>query len=228
MTLSKRDAKLLLILLGIAIMLAGYFAVYNPYISRTETVEAETAALQPQLTELQGYYQNLDSYNAETEDAKETIAEEMSKYPTDVRQEDLVMYTVGMEESIHMSVTSITVSDPAVMLQFGAPPEDGDAAAAPRSLTAFRRSAVITCNLSYQNLKDMIDYINGTSQRTALDSVTVTYDAESGKLTGGATFDKYFITGDGDAYSATNVPNTSLGKSDLFGTMLPTPAKAAD
>lgn len=221
MTISKRDAKLLLILLGIIVLLVCYLAVYSPYTTRADSVRSETEALRPTLEQLQSYSQNLDAYKADTETAKTAIADALTRYPTDVRQEDLIMYTVDMADRTGLSVDSISTDTPAALLQFTENTENADGTLTPRTLTAFTRSATLSCSMTYSALKSMIDYISTSALRTALDSVTVSYDSETAGLTGTVTFDKYFITGDGDTYTATDVPSTALGRDNLFGTLTP-------
>lgn len=73
MTISKRDAKLLLCLLGIGIFLLFYLAVYGNLNSQAEKVRADTAALMPELTELRGYNTNRETYQKGIDDAKAQI-----------------------------------------------------------------------------------------------------------------------------------------------------------
>ena len=218
MTISKRDAKLLLILLGIIILLVGYLAVYNPYVGKTETVEAESAALQPELAELQGYYSNLDSYYAGIDDAADTVQEELEKYPSDVRPEDLIMYVISLEDKIGLDITSIVFSGVDPIITFQTVDENEDGTYAVRDVSAFRSGMTVSCSLGYQEMKDMIDYLADTPLRTALDTVSVSFNSETGKLVGTATINKYFVAGADEEYVATEVPTVPIGTDDIFGT----------
>lgn len=218
MTLSKRDIKLLFILLGAVFLLIGYFAVYSPYTAKAETVESETNELKPRLEELRGYFQNLDVYEKDINSAKQTIRTEMKRYPSDVRPENMILYAQTIRQNFGVDITGLSFDTPLSILTFQGVEQQGDDTQV-RELTAFRRSMTITCNLSYRQLKDMIAYINSTEQRTAVDSVNISYDSESGELTGDATLVQYFITGEGDKYIAAEVPDVELGRENLFGTM---------
>lgn len=220
MTIRKRDAKLLLILLGVVILLIGYFAVYSPYSALADDVASQTDALRPQLTKLQGYEQNLGTYRTGTAKASSSIGAELKRYPADVRPEDMVMYAETLRTNFALNIKGISFGQPAPLLRFKGIQAKGSAIGT-RDLTAYRRSMTITCDLSYQKMKDMIDYINSTGLRASIESITVSYDAGAGRLTGDAVLDQYFITGGGDKYTATQVPDTPLGKSDLFGTISP-------
>jgi hypothetical protein len=218
MTLSKRDIKLLFILLGAVFLLIGYFAVYSPFTAKTEAVEEETNELKPRLEELREYFENIDTYKAGIEKAKQTVQTEMKHYPTDVRPENMILYAQTLHEKFGVDVTGMSFDDPLSILTFKGVEEQGNDTQV-RELTAFQRSMTITCNLNYQQMKDMITYINTNDPRTSVDSINISYDSESGELTGDATLIQYFVTGEGDKYIAADVPNVKLGRENLFGTV---------
>lgn len=225
MTISKRDTKLLLMLLGIIILMATYLAVYNPYISKTEAVQAETAAIKPELTELEGYYENLSTYQAEIESFRQTIEDELKNYPTQIRPEDLVMYAIGLEDSIGLNISSIAFSQTEPMMPLQLPQQDESGLFSLREASAYHSGMTISFALGYQQLKDTIDYLAKTDKRTALDTISVSFNAEDGGLLGTATINKYFVAGPDETYVETIVPNVPIGTDDLFGTFT---AVAAD
>lgn len=218
MTISKRDAKLLLILFGIVILLVGYLAVYNPYNNKADEVKAEISELETSAEELRGYYNNLDAYYAGIDSASEIIEEEMGRYPTSVRHEDMIMYAISMEKDIDIDITNISFSGPNVVAAFQGASEDENGETVVKDMTAQQNAMTVSCDMSYKGLKDMIKYITKTEQRTTLDSVSVSFDAETAQINGSATFNKYFISSPDDEYVETQVPKIPLGKDDLFGT----------
>ena len=62
MRISKRDLKFLLALVGLLAFLALYFLVAQRYQSKTDSVRASVSVLEPQVAELEGYHQNLTTY----------------------------------------------------------------------------------------------------------------------------------------------------------------------
>lgn len=217
MHISKRDANLLLILLGILLFVAGYFTVYLPYQNKTEELQAEIAALQPTLSELKGYEEKLDSYKAGIDEMEGKIAAEMARFPSDVRPEDFVVYAIELEEKIGLDVTSLDFAEPALISQFDGIKKDGSAYTV-TPLTAYRYAATAKCSLSYEELKDLIRYINDTPLCTKLNNLSVSFDAESGELIGSVALDKYFVSSGSDPYVPTRVPSVRLGTGNLFGT----------
>ena len=221
LTISKRDAKLLLILLGIIILLVAYLAIYNPYSAKTAAVEAETAALQPELADLMGYYENLDSYYAGIDAAAQTVEAELRNYPAAIRSEDVILYAVAMENQTGASIQSISFHAEEIQSQFSVMDKAADGSYSTRELTAWRTGATVSCSLGYQQLKKVIDYVNKSGDRSALENVNVTFDSENGQLTGDIGFNQYFVASADDAYAPTAVSGVTLGRDDLFGTAAP-------
>lgn len=216
MTIRKRDIKLLLILAGIVLLAVSYFLVYQTYTAKAQTAEAAAQQLAPRLAQLRGYEQNLSRYRSETGKAEESIAAQMVRYPTDVRPEDMVMYAQTLGQTCGLDINKIAFADPVSVLTFKSVNAKGSGTS---DLTAYERSMTISCNLSYPGLKQMIDAVNGSALRTTVNSVSVSFDSETGQLTGNIQLSKYFITGNDSPYTPTTVPNMPLGKSNLFGTV---------
>ena len=224
--LSKRDQKLILILLGLIVLLLCYMLIYRPTIAETETVQGEISALEPTAAELRECYSQLEVYAAGIEEARDVIAQQLKQYPTDVRAEDLIMYVTALEET-SMDVTASPFSGELRIAVFDGVAEDENGAAVAKSYSASQLSMTVTCSLSYQALKDMADYIAATPLRTALDSVSLSFSSETGELIGSATIDKYYVSAGDEGYTATDVPDVELGTDDLFSTVTQADEEAA-
>lgn len=222
MRISKKDAKLLLVLLAVIIFIAGYFVVYSPYTQKAEKVEAEIAALKPELDVLQKHYDNLSVYETGIDESYATIEDTLGVYPADVRTEDLLIYAIELEKNTGVDIRTLAFSGANPLAAFDVVKEnDGGFAVTPYS--GSRTAMTATCALTYAQLKDLIDYVNSTPMRTTLDSVAVSYDASTGGLSGTLAMSKYFISTEGQEYEPTKVPKVSLGKDALFDTITITP-----
>jgi hypothetical protein len=62
-------------------------------------------------------------------------------------------------------------------------------------VTAYRIGTVMTGELNYPQLKNAIEHLYDSRQRTALDSLSVSYNAETGGLTATFSVAKYCSTG---------------------------------
>ena len=217
MRISKRDQKLLFILLGLLVFLVSYLGICDTYNDKKAEVNSQIESLQPRLNELRGYYANLSSYQSEIDRIKDSVNTDLSQYPSDVRSEDMIMYANELEEKLGITVEEINLTDPHVVAQFSVPKQtDNSYELVP--VAAMQSGIEIKCKLNYSQLKKLIDYIYNNSKQTIIDNISVSYDAETGGLTGTVTLEKYFISSSDYQYTETKIPSVKRGTTDPFGT----------
>jgi hypothetical protein len=226
MTISKRDAKLLLCLLGIGIFLLFYLAVYGNLNSQAEKVRADTAALMPELTELRGYNTNRETYQKGIDDAKALISELSVRYPNDVRAEDKIMFASALEQQVGLHISDASFSDPVLLLEFPTVQENGDSHVTV-PLSAYSSGMSISCTMTYPELKAAINYVYSQGYVQSLDSVSVSFDSATGELYGSMSILKYYITGADSTYHPTEVPDFPTGTNNIFSSITTAPATPA-
>ncbi len=217
MNISKRDQKLLLILLGLVIFIACWLGVHNSYQSKADGVLSEIAGLEPRLTELREHEAKLPEYQAGINAIAEDVTAELKKFPGDVRTEDMIMYGAGLEKALGIEVGSMAFMPAEMVSQFSIPVE-GDEGIMLVPYAALRTGMSISCELDYGRMKKLINYIYSTPQRTTLESLSVSYNAETAGLTGSASLAKFFMSGQDYVYEATVIPNIKQGTNNPFGT----------
>lgn len=217
MSISKRDQRLLFVLLGIAVFLVLYLLVYKSYNDKKADVQTQIDSLMPRLTELQGYNANLSSYQDGISKIENSVSTELSKFPSDVRSEDMIMYANELEDKLDISVQKIDIVPPELISQFNIPKQTSDGYTLV-PIAALRTGIDIDCTLDYNQLKKLINYIYATKQRTTLKSVNVSFNAETGGLVGTVSIEKYFVSSADYTYQKTDIPSVKKGTSDLFGT----------
>ena len=217
MKLAKRDLKLLRILAGLVIFLLLYLLVFNPAQTRLQEIEARSSQLTAQVQELETQYLHMADYEAGIDAGRKNVRELLESFPGDVKEEDILSYLLTMEakEGIHME--SVTFNPPEIVQSFPAVLEQSgqDVAA---EVEACRASPVMTGTLPYPQAKNVIDYFYASPRQTTLENATLTYNAESGQLTGTFQLAKYFIRWDGAEFIPERVPVVVIGLGVLFGT----------
>ncbi len=216
MKISKHDQKLILILLGLIIFFAAYFGISRPFNAKKDNIKTEIAELQTQAAELQAYVANEASYSTKIDEINSSINKELAKYPSDVRSEDLVIYIKGLEETTGITVQSLSIASPELVSQFNIPKKSGDTYEIV-PISAVKTALTIKCSLSYEQYKKLIKGIYSSANKTCLSSAALSYDQETGALSGVITIDKYFIASTDYTYSPTDIPDTQKGVSDPFG-----------
>lgn len=217
MKLAKRDVKLLLVLAGLLIFLAAYLLVFNPFQERTAAVKARISELQPQVQALEEDYLRLPEYEDGIKTSRAKVEDLLKAFPGDVKEEDVLSYLLTMEAREKIRMESVTFLDPELVRQFDAVVEK-DGQDVPEAMNVYRSSTVMTGTMSYPQAKSVIDYFYDSPKQTNLENAALTFNAETGLLTGTFQLAKYFVTWDGAEYKPERVPSTSLGLHDLFGT----------
>ena len=85
-------------------------------------------------------------------------------------------------------------------------------------MDAYSTDAVVTGQLTYPQLKSVISYLYAGKTQTSLNSVAVSFNAETGGLTGTFDIARYYVNYPGAVYTPEPLPEVALGVTDLFGT----------
>lgn len=107
MNISMRDKKILLMFLGVGVFAAGYFLGYRPQMEEAESIQAANVPLQDRLDDLLKLAENKDFYIEETNSIQEQIDEYTSEFPVNVRQEDGIVLSMNMEDSLDMQISNV-------------------------------------------------------------------------------------------------------------------------
>ena len=217
MKIAKRDLKLLLILAGLLVFLLMYMLVFNPMQTKINDVKAENAQLSAQVDDLEAKYLRMAEYEEGIQTSRAYVKETLKRFPGNVKEEDILSYLLTMEARQGIRMESVTFIKPELVQQFNLMTQvDGQDVAV--TAGAYRANTVMTGALNYPQAKNVINYLYGSDKQTTLESVTLTYNAETGKLTGSFELSKYFINWDGAEYVPERVPVVDIGLKDLFGT----------
>ena len=217
MKIAKRDLKLLLILAGLLVFLLLYMLVFNPLQTKISDVKEENAKLSEQVADLEAKYLRMAEYEEGIKNSRAYVKETLKSFPGDVKEEDILSYLLTMESRQGIRMQSVTFNDPVLVQQFDLMDQvDGQDVAVPAG--AYRASTVMTGTMNYPQAKNVINYFYNSDKQTTLETATLTYNAESGKLTGTFELAKYFISFDGADYVPERVPVVDIGLKDLFGT----------
>ncbi|MCM1105881.1 MAG: hypothetical protein NC355_02955 [Blautia sp.] len=85
------------------------------------TLEAENGVLAGQLQQVRDLEANLSTYTQQTDMFEKQIAEIIDKYPSNVREEDVVLYARDLTEGADIDVTSITINPANLLYALNAP-----------------------------------------------------------------------------------------------------------
>lgn len=86
-------------------------------------------------------------------------------------------------------------------------------------VSLYRMQNTITFNCTYDELKNIVDFLASEKTRMTIDSVNVTFSSSTGELGGTIVVDMYAMTGTGQEYTEPNTSPVKSGNHNLFGTV---------
>ena len=110
MNISMRDKKLLLMFSGVAVFGLGWFFGYRPQMEEAANIEAANKPLEEILSDLLELAGNRDFYISETENAQNKINEYVSKFPSDVKEENGIVLAQNIENSLGMQISNVGIA----------------------------------------------------------------------------------------------------------------------
>lgn len=218
--ISENVKKLLIVLIGVAVLLICYLLLYQRFTEQRDAAESAKAALQPTLEEYRGYAEHMEEYRTKTATDKTMIANTLKRLPSEVKYEDMILYTdaMGLESNVGLDESSIGFTDPMLFLEFnGVTADNVDAAAKAVPMKAYRSSFSIESAMNYEALKKLITYVYTTNYYTGLESVSATYNPTEGpELNVSAVIDMYSLNYEGAPNRGRNFGGIVRGTPDVF------------
>ncbi len=212
--LSLRDVNMILVVVGLVILVATYFLVYQNYSAKNAELDSQLTEREAHLKELQGYYDNLKEYERGTSEGKVNIAANLSRLPRGINSEDFLVYIMDSTAEVNADLYTVNFRDESEIATFSTV-VDGKK----QECKGYQVSASFTAQMNYAQLKNYLDYVyNQSDNVTFVDNFVVTYNAEGAKLDTTFGLSKYFITFDGSEYVPVPVPDVGIGVDDPFHT----------
>ena len=234
--MTKGQRNLLLFLLGVVILFVPIRYVAMNNFEDRKSIISEKDKQQVYYNDLKSKDVNRDQYIKDTENYKKEYQAILDEFPSEIYQENTIMYLQGIKDEYKFDFPSVTMGEEQLFYTLGtgavgdATLGDGAATDTTADDTTVADGAVasgdnyncysanfpVTYSGSYKDLKDVIDYIQGGDFRMTVDSISIAFDEETGKYTGEMSFTSYAVNG-GDRTTDQVDVNVQNGKDNIFG-----------
>ena len=203
--MKQSDAKILLVLLAIGLIVASIFLVAKPKNDSIKSLESQISELQARYDDLCEKEAHKDQFIAETKEFNEQFAAEVAKYAPDLNQENTLMFLKGVEEAHEFQNVSASLPRPTTYYVLGqgstaegaAVSEDAEEAA--KQYQVLSDAYSISYKGSYEDLKTYMDYIANYKYRMCISQITIAYASDAEKpldeCTGNLTLNDYAVIG---------------------------------
>lgn len=193
----------LMIMAALPIFFLGYLREKKAFEAEQSQMKAQISSLQATIAENMRYadvQEQIPEAAAALEESRLALYE---KFPTELREEDQIMYVLYLEELFETEISfSFGTVAPVRMLSDGAVLE---------GLTL-----TVNYETTYQGFKEMIDYLATDSRITSIQYATVDYDSENDTATGTLTLLCYIMDSDLLEYEEPDVNEPQTGKDNIL------------
>jgi hypothetical protein len=217
MNISRRDTKLLLILFGIVSFLLLYFLVFDAYTLESEKLLDDIDYYSNRLSRLNEAKSEAENFDKEIEASRGVIFDAQSGFPANIFAEDLIMYALELRDNTGITPTSIAFVRPVAVAQVKVLAPDEHERYSLTERNAYRTGINLNSSFTYQQLKDLADYIADDDSKTALNSVSVSYNPTTGLLHGNIVIYKYIINTGESEYIPAQIEDMPVGLPNPFG-----------
>lgn len=203
----KQNWKALVALVLLVATAMVYFNVYKPekeaYERKVNEMNTMITALQATIAENLRYVEIQEELPGANEAIEKSRLELYKKFPTQLLEEDQLMYVLYLEEifgtEIYFNFGTVT---PVAALSDGS------------MLNIL--SLTVNYNTSYDGFKEMIDYLASDSRITSVQTASMEYDSASDTAIGSLTLSCYIMDSELLQYQSPNVTTPEVGKDIIF------------
>jgi hypothetical protein len=203
----KQNWKALIALLLLIATGVVYFKVYTPakeaYERKVSELNMMITALQTTIAENLRYVEIQDELPPANEAIENSRLELYKKFPTELKEEDQLMYVLYLEE----------VFGTEIYFNFGA--VTPVAALSDGSMLNIL-SLTVNYKTTYDGFKEMIDYLASDSRITSVQTASMEYDAASDTAIGALTLSCYIMDSELLQYQAPDVTTPAVGKENIY------------
>lgn len=237
------------ILFAVLIVVAVYFLFYQKNMDKKEALIASNETLKSRVEALQVYYDNQVTYIEDMEKMKPEIDTILSKYVSDVREEDQIMQAVISQRLATVQYDSINLANKKEMLVIPAEIVQGANIEKYQKQIVFEEKTTTYNNkLDYHNLKTVIQSIFDSEYNIGIKTISygkatatestllgildaetgeiiyvkdTALDQEVGILEGTIDLEFYCVAGNGVEYTKPDMKEYLSGTEDFFALAVP-------
>lgn len=199
----KAVVAFLLLVAAVCVMFLVYRPAKQEYESKEKELNTMITALQSTIAENLRYVDVQDDLPAANEAITASRLELYKKFPTELREEDQIMYVVYLEDTFG---TEIQFSFGEVLPML--PLSDGS--------TLCGLSLTVNYQTNYAGFKEMINYLASDSRITSIQHATMEYDDTNDIAIGSLTLLCYVIDSELLEYQVSDITTPSTGKPNIF------------
>lgn len=217
MKISAKEKTLLIILASAILVFCAFFFGYRNISKQNDDLDSQIKKLNSKYNSLQIMKLNAKEYQEDTIEYNKRSEDILNKFDTGFSQEYSIMFLKGIENKTGAWLNQAGLAQTEAIYNFGQTTSSNPATPGSSVYTTDYQGYKTTMNLayevSYKGLKDMINYINTYKYKCTIDSLSMSYNADSDTVSGSLVLTQYAITGSDREFKniVTEIPLSGTG-----------------
>ena len=204
-------------LLGLAIVAAVYFLVFQKNMEKAEKIESSNRSLSTRVTQLKTYYDKQNENKKDIAVMEEQIDAMLSQYPADVREENILMVAIDSLEDNEVDYKNITIGGREALKAIPLETVQNAGMEAYQNPIIFaQRKVGLVNSTNYFDLKDIISLINSSADKCTINNIVYSKNENDNCLDGTIEVTYYYALGTGREYEEVDFKKYTAGLDDLF------------
>lgn len=242
--LTMNQIRAIFICAGLLVLAGTYFLVYQANMDEVMVLEQESTHYQNQVEFFSDLQLQVNQLRVSTEDHQEKINKFTNLFPSRMTQQKAISNIYYMAQSSGVRIIAVKPGSTQTFLKAGQFQSlTGDTSGIPADAQAqqgitptadaekepeekFQLHEMVGKSTSYEielsgtskQVMRALDWVADNEERMAVDAVTMTFDASSGKLTGTVGILFYELNGNGKIYDDPDISDIIIGTDNVFGT----------
>ena len=210
MKFSEKNFKIIIILLILVIFVCSFRFGYMDFSEKKDTTLKESRALSTELADLQAKQAKKAEYEAEIKRVQELVDEKLGMYAAGNTPEKSTLYVIELENKANMEVSTIGFGGESMIYSSDLIPTE-------LGLGAYLYVSPLTLGFQtdYNGIKAAVDFINTCAEKKNISSLSLSYNQETGFLSGSMVVNEYTAYGLGKEYKKPQVVGPT-GVNNIF------------
>lgn len=221
MKISDRDVKLLYVVLSIAIIVCAYFFGFRKLTAANEALDKEISELKVRHTTLRTMETNAKKYSDDTVVYNDNYDKIIAKFDTGYSQEYSILFIKELEDKLDVWLSQAGLAQTDNVYTFGQiqstnPSSESGSSVYSSDYKGYKTVLTLTYQASYDDFKNLIEYINNYKYKCTIDSMSMSYNSESDVVSGSLVVSQYAITGKDRPFNNVNINGILNGTGNIF------------
>lgn len=223
--LLQQNAKYIVVIIGIILLLASYFFGYSKYKTEISDIQDEISILDKRYNDLKSKESKRKQYEKDKETAEKDYNDILNKFDAGLSTERLIMDCYNIETDTEVNISSITFAEQALTYVFGTEDKNGVLKEKEKNMIpemiGNSRVYSIEATGTYNAIKKFIGSImNDDAKRRAPNNISFAFDSTLDTVTCNVRLTEYSIVDAQRKESTTIIPDFNLGMDNIFFTSI--------